>query len=322
MRILFTGGSSFTGYWLVRELTSAGHEVVTILRGRRDAYEGLRRIRVDALQETGATLVEACAFGDETFLALVEEGGWDLLCHHAAEATNYKDPGFDAIGALAGNTRNVRAVLDGLAAEGCRSIVLTGSVFEADEGAGDEEHRRAFSPYGLSKTLTYQTFRFYAGEVGVRLGKFVIPNPFGPLEEPRFTSYLLTSWLKGDVPVVRTPDYVRDNIHVSLLARVYVAFASSLSDQAGVASFNPSQHRESQRDFALRVANAMEPRLGRRCPVEFAQQTAFPEPRLRVNMDELDVRALGWSEGLAWDELADYYLGRAGPRATMQHMRN
>jgi UDP-glucose 4-epimerase len=33
MRILFTGASSFTGYWFVRELVAAGHEVVAACRG-------------------------------------------------------------------------------------------------------------------------------------------------------------------------------------------------------------------------------------------------------------------------------------------------
>jgi UDP-glucose 4-epimerase len=322
MRILFTGGSSFTGCWFVRELTSAGHEVVAILRRRCDAYEGVRRMRVDALQEVCEELVEECSFGDDTFLELVNAGGWDLLSHHGAESTDYKDPGFDAIGALAGNARNIRAVVDGLAATGCRRILLTGSVFEADEGTGDQDDRRAFSPYGLSKTLTYQTFRFYAVQARIRLGKFVIPNPFGPLEEPRLTSYLLESWLKGELPVVQTPDYVRDNIHVSLLARAYAAFADRLSDTGGVRSFNPSQYRESQRDFAVRVANAMESRLALSCPVEFARQEEFLEPRVRVNTGDLDPHELQWSESRAWDELARYYLGRSASRPTVRRVRS
>ena len=308
MRILFTGGSSFTGYWFVRELTDAGHEVVAILRRRRNDYEGLRRMRVEGLQDLCEGVVAECSFGDDRFLGLVKQGGWNLLCQHAAETANYKDPGFDAAGALVSNTRNARAVVEALAEGACRRIALTGSVFEADEGAGDE--RRAFSPYGLSKTFTYETFRFYAGEAGIHLGKFVIPNPFGPLEESRFTSYLVTSWLKGEVPVVLTPDYVRDNIHVSLLARAYGAFVSRLSDKPGITAINPSGYRESQREFSVRVANELKPYLRLPCQVEFARQTEFPEPRVRVNTDELDTTALGWSEGQAWKELADFYLSR------------
>ena len=45
---------------------------------------------------------------------------------------------------------NLPRVLDLLMAAGCSKIVLTGSVFENDEGAGSEP-REAFSPYGLVK---------------------------------------------------------------------------------------------------------------------------------------------------------------------------
>ena len=32
MKILFTGASSFTGYWFVKELAERGHEVTALLR--------------------------------------------------------------------------------------------------------------------------------------------------------------------------------------------------------------------------------------------------------------------------------------------------
>ena len=50
MRILFTGASSFTGYWFVRELIAAGHEVVAACRGD-SRYEGLRAERVRRVRE-------------------------------------------------------------------------------------------------------------------------------------------------------------------------------------------------------------------------------------------------------------------------------
>ena len=85
----------------------------------------------------------------------------------------------------------------------------------------------AFSPYGLSKGMTWQVFRYHAKVRDIRLGKFVIPNPFGPYEEQRFTHYLIKNWMAGGTPPVNMPDYVRDNIHVSLLAKAYLHFAES-----------------------------------------------------------------------------------------------
>lgn len=305
MKILFTGGSSFTGCWFLRELAAAGHEVTAVFRRPAEAYpDPVRRRRV-AMAAAVCRPVHGCSFGDDRFLALIAEGGYDLLSHHGADVTNYKSPDFDAIAALAGNARNLAAVLDALRSTGCRRLLLTGSVFEGGEGSGSQG-LPDFSPYGLSKTLTAGVFRFYCARAGIGLGKFVIPNPFGPYEEPRYTSYLMKSWLAGATPACSSPAYVRDNIHVSLLAKVYAQFAAAVPEH-GFARINPSGYAESQGAFTLRLAQEMRPRLGLPCPVELKKQVDFPEPRVRINTDLPDADALGWVESDAWDDMARYY---------------
>jgi nucleoside-diphosphate-sugar epimerase len=306
MKILFTGGSSFTGFWFIRELTAAGHTVTAVFRKQAQAYvDDCRRQRVASASSTCRPIYD-CPFGTTTFLSLIAEGGWDLMCHHAADATNYKSQDFDTIAALRNNTHNLDAVLRALRSVGCRAILLTGSVFEGGEGAGSQGIPD-FSPYGLSKALTAQIFRFHCQRAGFCLGKFVIPNPFGPFEEPRFTAYLLKAWLAGGTPTCSSPLYVRDNIHVSLLAKAYAQFAQTLRSSPGFTKLNPSGYVESQGAFTLRIAQEMRRRLNLPCLVELRHQTDFPEPRVRINTDVLNVDALGWDESAAWDSLASYY---------------
>jgi UDP-glucose 4-epimerase len=305
MKILFTGGSSFTGTWFIRELAAAGHEVTAVFRRGTEEYtDKIRRARV-AMTVGHCRPIHGCSFGDERFLALIAEGGWDLLGHHAADVTNYKSPDFDTIAAVANNTFNLPRVLEALVAAGCRRVALSGSVFEGGEGAGSQG-LPDFSPYGLSKALTAQAFRYYCARAGVGLGKFVIPNPFGPYEEPRFTAYLIKNWLGGATPNCSSPTYVRDNIHVSLLAKAYARFALAVP-VAGFIRTNPSGYAESQGAFTLRLAQEMRPRLGLPCPVQLNHQLDFPEPRVRINTDPADADGLAWDESAAWDEMAWYY---------------
>jgi len=304
MKILFTGGSSFTGYWFIKELASAGHEVVAIFRQPLDAYpDELRRKRIVALAPICHS-VFGTHFGDDHFLELIKESKWDLLCHHGAEVKNYNNSSFDVTAAVASNTHRLPVVLDGLMNAGCNRIIVTGSVFENDEGAGSAE-LRAFSPYGLSKNATWQMFKYYVQDRSMALGKFVIPNPFGPYEEQRFTHYLMKHWFAGAKPAVNTPSYIRDNIHVSLLAKAYAYFAANLV--GGVIRTNPSGYVESQGAFAQRVAHEMRQRLDLKCELEIKTQTVFREPRVRINTDEPDVKILNWDESIAWDEMANYY---------------
>lgn len=312
MNILFTGGSSFTGMWFAEELVKAGHAVTLAFRRDLQAYAGVRRQRVERLLALCPAWFNM-SFGDAAFVQAIEAGkGWDLYCHHAADVADYRSPGFDPAAALVNNTRHIRAVLDALKTAGCGHVLLTGSVFEQREGRGSGG-LRAVSPYGLSKGLTSDTFAYYTEVAGMKLGKFVIPNPFGPFEEGRFTTYLVGEWLKRQTPSVNAPEYVRDNIPVSLLAKAYAHFAGyfvQAAVPAGPACIktNPSCYVESQGVFTERLAEAMRARLGVPCDYQLKEQLDFSEPLVRVNTEPLDWEALGWHEQGAWDSFADYIL--------------
>jgi len=308
MRILFTGASSFTGYWFVWQLVQAGHEVgVTFTRSCAAAYEGLRAKRVRRTEQTVTHSAYSCGFGGNSFLRLIADFRPELLCHHAADVTDYKSKAFDVSNAFANNTYNLRQVLHALSDAACNRLILTGSLFEGGEGVGSDGLPH-FSPYGLSKSLTAAAFQHFCRVHEFSLGKFVVPNPFGPYEDPRFTAYLIRCWRLGETATVKTPLYVRDNIHVSLLAKHYRAFADRLPLMTGFVKTNPSGYVESQGAFADRFAAEMRSRLNLACDVASVRQTDFSEPQTRINTEPVDGVDLDWNEADAWNELADFYL--------------
>jgi len=135
MKILFTGASSFTGFWFVKELAAQGHSVLATFRKPAAEYpDALRRDRANlAIKYTSP--VFGTAFGDDAFLDLIKTEKPDLLCHHAADVTNYKSPDFDVPSAVANNTKNLRHVFEAMKACGGK-VLLTGSFFASGEGAG------------------------------------------------------------------------------------------------------------------------------------------------------------------------------------------
>jgi nucleoside-diphosphate-sugar epimerase len=305
MKILFTGASSFTGYWFVRTLAEAGHEVVCPLTRAVPDYDGARRLRIDRLQPL-CQFVPNAPFGSGHFIKLAASESFDQLCHHAADVTNYKSPSFDAATATRNNTHNLPAVLAAL--HGLKSVVLTGTYFEANEGAGTEP-LPTFSPYSLSKTLTCDAFQAECAQARLPLGKFVIPNPFGPFEEPRFTAFLMKTWRDGKKAEVKTPDYVRDNIHVDLLATVYAQFVSQVAaTKVPFLKINPSGYAEKQGDFALRLSREVKKRTGWNCELSLARQEDFSEPLNRTNTQPAALLAPEWNEPHAWDAFMNYYL--------------
>lgn len=308
MKILFTGLSSFTGTWFARELAAAGHSVVAPLRSELTKYDPARLRRLDCVRAS-VELVENAPFGSDVFRKIIaSHGPFDVLCHHAADVSNYRSPEFDVQGAVTNNTWNILPVLRELQVKNSQvCVIATGSVFEQDEGSGDLP-LRAFSPYGLSKGLSWQVLKYYCSSLRIPLGKFVISNPFGPYEEPRFTAYLIRTWKEGKTAGVKTPDYVRDNIHVDLLAQAYIEFVSRAKRGLyDIGRMCPSGYIESQGSFAQRFARAMQPRLGYECALDLQTQVEFGEPMVRINTDSAKYLAKTWNESTAWDGIAEFY---------------
>jgi len=75
---------------------------------------------------------------------------------------------------------------------------------------------RRFRPTALVNESLPITFRTHAKQLAYAW-KFVIPNPFGPWRILASSRIWRALGRPARVAAVRTPDYIRDNIHVSLL---------------------------------------------------------------------------------------------------------
>ena len=100
----------------------------------------------------------------------------------------------------------------------------------------------------------------------------------------RFTRFLIQNWFKGNTPQIKTPSYIRDNIHIDLLASSYVNFVFNVvKGSEKFTKINPSCYTESQGEFTQRFAHEMGKRLSIPCNFELIRQTDFSEPIERIN---------------------------------------
>ena len=303
-RVLLTGGSSFTGLWIAEALAARGHAVVAPLKRGLSDYSGLRGERVARLAGAAELVFEA-PFGSGPFLDLIEGQRFDLLAHHAADIPNYRSADYDVVAGAARNVEGAREVFRALARRGAGAVVATGTAFESGEG-GEGPGALAVSPYGLSKSLTNQTFRHFARWEGLGFGKFVIAGPFGVLEEGRFAWSMFQAWFAGRAGEIRAPRYVRDNLPVPLLGRAYADLVEAmLAGPGGDQVARPQGFVGTQDDFGRRLAAEMAPRLGLACATEAWAQPELAEPEVRINSEPCLTE--DWDERGFWDDYAAYY---------------
>lgn len=317
MRVLVTGASSFSGLWLVRALVTAGAAVTAVARGHPRHYEPLRRLRIERVARLATTRFGA-AFGSAAFLELIELAEpFDVLCLHHAEVGDFRRPDYDALAAARANTAGIEPVLERLRRRGLMRVVLTGSIFEADEGDGDRP-LEAIGAYGLAKTLTAHVVRQATAAAGVELLKVTLPSPFGAFQAGGLADHLLRAWQAGEVPSLRQPERVRDFVPIDLLAAHHADLALGRIRPVAAGRANPSGHVLSCAAFAERLSAEMRPRLGTACRFAVTGQAAADgEPASRFNTEPLPALFDRAAQARSWDRLALHYRARA--RGWMEH---
>jgi nucleoside-diphosphate-sugar epimerase len=308
MNLLFTGASSFTGFWFAKTLASAGHRVFcTLTKASPGGYEGLRRERVDLLlKQKNIIPLWKCEIANAPDVFPADET-LHGFCSHAAEVGDYKNADFNPLQAVAKNTLGIKNLYRWLRKKSCAFVLHSGTYFEAGEGVPDTAGNPSFSPYSVSKTMTWELVRFYANQNNLCAAKFVMSNPFGAYEERGFVGYLIKTWLRGETPSVNTPDYIRDNIPVSLMAQKYAAgvVVAGGNTRLPVVKFAPSGFVGTQGNFAHLLAARMEKLLKKKCPLTIAEKMNVVEPLERKNSESgiEDSPALD----VFWQELSDFY---------------
>ena len=88
------------------------------------------------------------------------------------------------------------------------AIVALLLVPAAPADAAPRDSDRRHDPRDVSP-LPSQVRRVAPAVVGIHveipLGKFVIPNPFGPFEEARFVAYMMRAFLRRETATIGTP---------------------------------------------------------------------------------------------------------------------
>jgi UDP-glucose 4-epimerase len=305
MKILFTGSSSFTGYHFIENLIKNGHDVIiTFSRGKKYYLkeDNNRSKRVKTLLEKYDCNFNI-DFSKKSSLKFIKKiKNIDIFCHHFADTKDYKSNIFNMYSALENNTNLVEELIISLKKRGLKDYIYTGSYFEPKDDF-DEDYS-SFSPYGLSKNLTGKVIRHYCYYHNIRYKKFIIPNPFGELEdENRLPTIIAKAWQKNIDFEIKHPKYIRDNIPINLLAKSYVNFL----EKRNIYYFSPSFYRLSNEHFVKIFSFEMRKRTNLSCSY-YLSNAKYEEPMKKVNQEKIKLYQFKLSKKIIWDNLINYYL--------------
>lgn len=178
MRILVTGGAGFIGSHVCDELLRHGHEVWALddlSSGRPENLDG--RVRLERLD-----------IRSEKAAALVERGGFDIICHLAAQMDvrrSVEDPRFDADCNILGLLNLLEAARKGRVKRFVFSSTGGAIYGEQDVFPAPESHpTRPVSPYGVSKAAGELYLGYYRAQYGLSYVALRYANVYGPRQNP------------------------------------------------------------------------------------------------------------------------------------------
>ncbi len=300
-RVLFTGLSSFTGYWFTEKLAEKGYEVAGCLSHNKSDYNSDQTERLNILNSS-IRIEENVSFGSESFLQLISDFKPEVFSFHHALVTGYKDPSFNVENAILNNLNNYQEVIKKLIESGCKQIIMTRSIFE--KGLGKTDVESDISPYGQSKRKTFEIFS-QAVPKDIKLRSFVICNPVGRYEGNNLTSYLIKCWIEGKPASLMQPKLVRDFVPIDLLSNSYVQFIES-NEQMTI----PSNLPVSNYEYARKIGDITRKLKNIQTPIDtMNEQYDQNESFFRTGIDKVDFNNKDQEE-LFWEEFVNHIWDR------------
>jgi UDP-glucose 4-epimerase len=298
-KIAITGVSSFTGAELAREFSCSGYEVHGLCRAELSSYTGLKLQRLRSLK--GVVLHGNLKSERGDHAVWIKEHRPNVWIHHHHAMENFRLQTYDLTQANKVSLDPLDAWVRALEESHAESVIHTGSYFEPGEG-GQPIHS-VCTPYAHSKKEVWLALENRLKNSSLRLGKVVIPNPFGALENPdRLIPTLLMRARSGEPFDLWTPSASADQIPAHALAEVYVQTLGQLREKHRVIS-RPSGRVIDNATWVREVCDSLLRKRLQVLPPEIRVHSGDHErPALSYQNPALERIQIDWSQ--VWDEYA------------------
>ena len=309
MRILITGGAGFIGSNIADFLVSRGHTVHVL----DDLSTGFRR------NVSPSVILHEMDIRSPEAFSLVAEGGYDILCHHAAQMDvrrSVREPQFDADVNIKGTLNLLEAAVKG----SVKRVVYAstgGAVYgEPQYIPVREDHPiNPICHYGISKHTVEHYLFLYRNLYGLDYTVLRYPNVYGPRQNPYgeagVTAIFTVKYLKGEAPVINGDGMqLRDYVHVLDIARANAAAMDLTNTGASGDIFNIGWGKGRS---VLELDEIIRGFTGTDLVPSFGPE--LPEEILRVSLDPSKANSiLGWEASIPFEkglsDLVEYHRKR------------
>ena len=277
MKILFTGGSSFTGYHFISELSkNKKYKIFCSLQKKINTYKGIRYERIKLLSKIkNIVLLEQINFGDKKFIKILKKNNFKVICLHHSHTKNYNsDKNFNLKKSINRNLFNIDKVFRNLNKK--TLLVVSNTVFQDIK----LKKYKAVNNYGVSKTIFYNEIKKFCNLYKINFKSVYITNPWGIFEEKKLNFNMINCWVKNKEFILQYPNYIRDNIYINKLRREYSAL---IKDKSKKIEYFPSGYCSSNKVFVEAFRKKFEKYFKIKAHIKYLHSSKHDQPIKRIN---------------------------------------
>lgn len=220
--VYVSGATSFTGAWIAKNFSNQGFSVYSSGSDQVQGYDEIRQKRYSLLK---SFVKSHFALSDSSDLEnSILNSKPEVFVFHHHYMKNYRSSDYEFDKAVEFGKSQADIIIRSLKSVNAKGIIYTGSYFEAGERGS--QLNNVVTPYAASKTEVYNYLKSQCELHGLMLGKVVIPNPIGPLENlDRLIPTVVRKTLCKEKVSIPNPNLIANNIDVRKLADNYVSVA-------------------------------------------------------------------------------------------------
>ena len=281
MKILFVGVSSFTGYHFVKKLSeNKKYKITCTLTKNFNSYNSIKFERLKLIKNNkNINLINKTKFGDKKFIQLLIKNKFDIICLHHALTKNYNSNlKFNLKKSLIENTRNIETVFKIIDRK--TIVIVSNTVFQKIKSKNYE----SVNNYGISKSISYDKIKYFCKKYKLKYKSIFITNPWGTLEEKKLNFYLIKKWIENKNPIISHPNYIRDNIYIDKLSKLYKKIVLSKSNKI---EYFPSGICSTNKVFIEAFKKKFEQFFNKKVKVTYSNKASYDQPICRINGNKI-----------------------------------
>ena len=192
MRVLFTGSSSFTGYYFLKEINKQKIKTFAIFSRNISSYKKnyQKEILKSELKYIKPRL--NIKFGSPKYLKLIQNEKIDTICFHHFIVGNL-DKEYKFRVNLKKILKNLEEVIYYLSLNGKTTILYTSSVYQRISAKNSYINDQSRINYGFTKQILFQILKYFCKKNKINLIDFELQNPIGQFEKENSLPFYIAS---------------------------------------------------------------------------------------------------------------------------------